>query len=274
MVWSVDTARGSDSLELKLNHEVPVKGDVSQICTFGENLVMVTSSSGSASLYQLPHKQLEELNTWPHLHQYSCTDVVHNATDNSLLTCGQDGFVNKIPLDHLSNPIKSKSLTQCSLECIDILSPNEAICGTESGHIKVFDDRKGEAVLSLQGVQQSIITCIQRNPSIGHILATGNDSGHLSLWDLRNASSLLMHISAHDALITELQYKQNENNIVMTSSFDGQLLKWNLTPTCQLTSVESVMGREGGPSINSFHVNSKDQVVFGADNEVLYFGQL
>lgn len=108
----------------------------------------------------------------------------------------------------------------------DFRSVNCCMCvavGNSAGHLKVVDCRKGDVVMSLPNTL-SQITVVRRNPSNGHLVASGNDMGNVCLFDLRNTGSVLIQFSAHDSLLTELQYKQSENNVILSSSLDGQLL--------------------------------------------------
>ncbi|RWS01978.1 hypothetical protein B4U79_18531 [Dinothrombium tinctorium] len=275
MLWSLETSSVDESVDICLRHELPFRGDVTQIIAF-DNLAFVTSNVGTGNLYRFsePSGKLIEMQKWDNLDAYGCTDAVYAPSLNSVIICGKEGAIRIVDINSLNNePKKSKILSQTSLECIEFLSQNEVIVGNESGHLKVLDLRTNDVSMSL-GYSLCIVSCVKKNPSNNHIIASGNDVGVVSLWDLRNNASHLLHISAHSSLISELHYKENENNTIITSSYDGQLLKWILSPSSQFKKVDSIMGKDGDSPINSFHININNDLIFSTDNEALYFGQL
>ncbi|RWS31264.1 hypothetical protein B4U80_13175 [Leptotrombidium deliense] len=274
ILGSVDSAI-DDTVDISFKHELPIRGDVTRVITFNDILSLVTSNAGDARLYQINETgdKLSEIKVWYKLDEFGCMDAVHISPSTAVI-CGKEGIIKSVDVVKTdSDPQSSKVISQTSLECIEQLSPNEVIVGNESGLLKVIDLRTSDSTMSL-GYNLSIITCVKRNPSNRHIIASGNDSGVLSLWDLRSNASHLLHVAAHNALISELQYKENDNNTIITSSNDGQLLKWTLTPSSQFEKVDAIMGKEGDPAVNSFHINMNNDIIFSTDNEVLYFGQM
>jgi len=271
-IWC-NTQSNYDSIQLKTQSEVSVGSDVTQINQINGNTVAISLSNGEVLCLTFTSNNLQLRHKWDSVDSESCNDLVFNRYSDELITCGDDGRIGRINVDNISNVIKSKCLTQNSLESIDLISANEVICGTSSGHLKLYDIRKEEVVLSMAN-EQSVISCVKRNPHVSHMISCGNDVGVLSLWDMRNNGKQLMRVSGHSALISELNYKSNEPNILITSSYDGQLLRWNISSASQLVSVDAIMGREGSSPINSFDVNSSDGIIFSADNEVLYLGRL
>lgn len=272
-IWS-NSQSNYESIQLKSESQVSVGSDVTQINPItNSKSVAISLSNGDVLCFTYFPNGLKLSHKWGSVHSNCCKDSVLNRFTNEVITCGEDGVICVLNIENVSKVVKSKCLTQNSLESIDLLSANEVICGTSSGHLKVYDIRKQEVVLSMAN-EQSVMSCVKRNPHISHMVSCGNDVGVLSLWDMRNTGKQLMQVSGHSSLISELNYKSNEPNILITSSYDGQLLRWNISSSSQLVSVDAIMGRDGGSPINSFDINSSDGIIFSADNEVLYLGRL
>ena len=262
-----------DILQLKDHHQLNVNGDVTQITPINDKRAIVCLSTGDIILVNINNFQLSLAHQWKNIHKETCTDAVWDNLNHKVISCGQDGVVSVIDIEKMRNVIQHNITQHNTLECLDVVSTNEIICGTSSGHLKVFDLRKKESSLTL-GNSPSIITCLKRNPNCHYIISYGNDRGLLGLWDLRNNGKHLMEVSTHKSYVSELQYLKNQSNILMSSSFDGQLLKWNISPESQLTSVEAIAITETNSPINSFDVNFHNEYIFSSDNEVLYFKRL
>ena len=270
-VWS-QSQSNDDANQMKSQTEVHVTGDVNQINVIEDNCV-ASLSSGQINLFAYSGDVLRLKYKWNSIDGFSANDSTVNPQTNEVIACGDNGVIRVLNLDSYTSEKRSKCLTQNSLKCIDLVSTKEVICGTSSGHLKLYDIRSGSVVLSMAN-ELSIITCVKTNPNISHMISCGNDIGVLSLWDLRNSGQQLLQMSGHSALISELAYKHNEANIILTSSYDGSLFRWNISASSQLESVDAIMERDSGSPINSFDVNSFDEIIFSSDNEVLNLGHL
>ncbi|UXI15892.1 zinc finger protein castor 1-like [Sarcoptes scabiei] len=209
------------------------------------------------------------------IHEWS-VDAGHHSTallvntSTELISSGLDGRL--LIFDINSKKInKTPSITSNSVHCLDNISENEIVCGTTSGHVKLFDKRSQKVEMSIVN-ETSIITSIKRNSHLPHIIACGNDLGFLYLWDLRNSLHRPMQpVSGHTASISGLKYMENEPNFIITSSLDGQLIKWNITNEFEIVSVDSLIDKRNKFPINCFDINQySNQILFADDNEVLY----
>lgn len=304
-VWSTNTERLAaanipldDNLKLHKTHEVSVGGaNITQVVSI-DNLIAVDDSSnldavvvglssGDLALFRLEDLRLELVYRWPKVHSNSTLDCIYHPSLERLISCGEDGILSIVDLRQADQVSRSDCISQHSLECIDIISNNEVICGTSSGHLKLVDlrEKKGKkkqknsseatsAITMTLANPQSIVTAVRRNLSISHVVSCANDSGLLAFWDLRNGAKQLMQIAAHNALVSEMHYVQSSPNILLTSSYDGQIFRWNVSPSSQLISVDSVLGKHAKSPINSFDISSSDEIIISADNEVLYYGHL
>lgn len=274
VVWVVE---GSDeSYELKVQQEKAIAGDVTRINDFGGKFMAVTTTAGSVLVYALPENELELVGGHANLHNGSCSDV-GSVEIEELVTSGEDGKLNFINTDD-SVVKQSIQVSETALECLDVLSSHQIICGNQVGHLKVIDSRKKSgSALSLASNDVSGISavlCVKRNPSNAHIVASGNDEGRLCLWDLRKTSSLLIQLEAHQSFITDMYYEEKDAHSLLTSSDDGQLLQWNIQPNMEFENCNPVLGDAGASPISCFHLNSDREIVCGADNETITIGRL
>lgn len=270
-LWT-QSQSSDDSTQMKSESQLHVTGDVNQINVF-EDKCVVSLSSGQIDLMANANDKLRLEHKWWPIDPFSANDSVVSPQTHEVIACGDNGVIRVLNLDDYSSEKKSKCLTQNCLKTIDLVSPKEVICGTSSGHLKLYDIRSDSVVLSMAN-ELSIITCVKTNPNISHMISCGNDLGVLSLWDLRNSGQQLLQMAGHSALISELTYKANEPNVLLTSSYDGSLFRWNISATSQLGSVDAIMERDSGSPINSFDVNFFDEIIFSSDNEVLNLGHL
>lgn len=255
-----------DGLEYSLN------SDVISIVPYDKRSVIVSLHNGDLLwLNYFRDKGLHLVKRWSgnkDLVGHQSSGLLINS-HNELVSCGLDGKL--IFFDMKTRSItRSNTLTANSLHCLDKISSNEIICGTTSGHVKLFDKRSQKSELSLAN-EMAIITAVKRNSHIPHIVACANDIGLLYIWDLRNGGQRLMQpASAHMGSINCLQYAHNQPNLIFTSSFDGQLIKWNISNDCEIHSVEAIIDKNNTHPINCFDLNPHNQIVFADDNEVLY----
>lgn len=199
---------------------------------------------------------------------------------HEVISCGLDGQLRYIDLQQSSaagsRPAVTRSvrMTANSLHCIDKISPNEVIVGTTSGHLKLFDKRDGpgDKASLLVANDFAVITAVQRNSHLPHIVAAGNDHGLLYLWDLRQGGQRPMAPSAaHSAAITAIRYSATAPNLLFTGSLDGQLIRWNIGNDFELCSVEAIVDKSNPYPITALDIDAAtSQLVFADDNEVLY----
>ncbi|KAH9412469.1 Nucleoporin Nup43 [Dermatophagoides pteronyssinus] len=261
--------RSAGIVQMKNIHK-SVDADVIALANYDKRSSFYSLSNGQISLIQYDRESgFQSIHDWFNedirLHQ-STAIVVNNSSE--LISCGLDGRL--MFFDILSRMTsKSRPLTMNSLHCMDKISDNEFICGTTSGHLKIFDHRTENVELNLAN-ELSIITAVKRNIHNPHIVACGNDLGLLNIWDLRNTGHRPMQpVSVHAAEINCLKYIANERNTIMTSGLDGQLIKWNISNDFEIDTVEAIVDKNNTYPINCFDIN-ENQIVFADDNEVLY----
>ncbi|XP_054160122.1 nucleoporin Nup43-like [Oppia nitens] len=283
-VWtSVQTggsSGGDVNVELKCETDATVGADVRQINLLSNTSAAVSLANGQIVYFTYAPNQLTRRHCWEPSdldidQEIAATnDSVVNRKTGELIACGDNGRLRIIRLDQLSPETRSPCLTtHNSLKSVDLMSNSEIVCGTSAGHLKLYDQRSQAVTLSMAN-QMSVITSVKRNPNNPHMIACGNDVGVMSIWDVRNGGQQVIQMSGHTSYITELAYKSNEPNVLLTSSLDGSLLRWNMSADTKLASVDAIVGRDAGSAITSFDVNSLDEIVFSADNEVLYLGHL
>jgi WD40 repeat protein len=270
-VYSVDSSNPS-AVEFVARHQVGVRGDVTQICTFQQDHVAAVTTTGQLSLYSLPEHQLLKQHELIVGNKTVVNDVAYSDFTKELITCDGDGNVDifNVESGSLNTGI---NLSQTSLECVDVMSGHQVILGNSAGHLKVLDTRQRSPSMSLPGTLSAVLS-VRRNPSNNHVVASGNAKGQVCLWDLRQTTSLLLQLDAHTSSITDMYYDQKDGSAFYSSANDGQLLKWNIEANMTLQQVDCICGKPNGPPISSFDINYDNDLIFTADNETLGFGQL
>lgn len=253
------------------NLEYPLTSDVISIVPYDKRSIIASLSSGDLLWLNYSRKDgFQLVNKWignKDLNDHESSGLLINGSE--LISCGLDGKLIFFEMN-TKKCIKSNNLTSNSLHCLDKITSNEIICGTTSGHLKLFDKRTNKVEMNLTN-ELAVITKVKRNSHIPHIVACGNDIGLLYIWDLRNGGQRLMQpASAHHGAINCLQYEQNQPNLIFTSSFDGQLIKWDISNECEINSVEAIIDKNNTHPINCFDINFCKEIVFADDNEVLY----
>ena len=174
---------------------------------------------GTVTLHELMaernnQKSLRIISQTNRLHSnYRCNDMLFCAQTNSVITCGNDGAISSFNIEH-PKKVNSKQVSECSLKCMDIISPNEIICGTLNGCLKHYDLRIHDCIGTFANPSLSTLMALQRNPNVNHLATGGNDQGSIIIYDLRNQNSALAEISAHSAAITNVRYRPKDSNIL------------------------------------------------------------
>lgn len=245
-----------------------------------------TLIDGTVQLHELVtepnnRKFLKLISSTSKLHgAYRCNDMLFCAQTNSVITCGNDGALSSFNIDH-PQKFTSKQVSQSSLKCMDLVTPNEVICGTLNGCLKHYDLRSYDCIGSYANQTLSTLMCLQRNPNVNHLATGGNDEGSIIIFDLRNPNAALAQISAHSGAITHVRYRPRDSYVLYSSSCDGELFRWNLHAEFGFTQanhipkkVESIGCTSDPMSITSFDVNHLGDLVYTADHGALFYHKL
>lgn len=248
----------------------------------GEDVVEIISFEGNSLLVGLANDDI----VWLKYSSIDGFELVHKWTSNEekslsqhemsgllksenkdLVTFGLDGKLNFFDLT-TKKLVQSSTITSNSIHCADNISPTQIVCGTTSGHLKVYDTRSQQVEINMVD-QLSAITAVC--PYVSSVISCGNQFGSLSLWDIRNPNHRPMQpAQAHFEAITCLRSSSKLSDSLFTSSIDGQLIKWGITNNFEINSVEPIIDKNNTFPINCFDVNADNQLVFADDNEVLY----
>lgn len=243
-----------------------------------------TLVNGTVQLHELvtepnSSKFLKPISSTSNLHgNYRCNDMLFCAQTNSVITCGNDGALSRFNIEQ-PRKITSKQVSQSSLKCMDLVNPNEVICGTLNGCLKQYDLRSYECIGSYANQTLSTLICLQRNPNVNHLATGGNDEGSIIIFDLRNKNTALAQISAHSGAITQVRYRPRDPYVLYSSSCDGELFRWNLQAEFTTANhipkkVESIGCISDPMSITSFDVNHIGDLVYTADHGAIYYHKL
>lgn len=253
----------------------PVEHDVRKVRLLG-NLAFVALNNGSVILLELINMtdnlwRLSPLSRTNNMHgTYKCNDMLFCAQTNSVITCGNDGAIAEFELEH-HDRFLSRKVSDSSLKCMDKINPNQVVCGTLNGALKLIDRRVGECVENFSNQTLSSVTCIQRNPYVEHLVIGGNDQGSIMLYDLRNLGSIMSQISAHSAAITDIKYRPRETDTFYSSSCVGELFKWNTSANQISKRVEAIGCLSDSLSITSFDVNYLGDLIYTTDHGAIFY---
>lgn len=282
-IWQfIDSPGAYDQLPIA---EVASEDTATSVCKVNliGNIAFVAQVNGTVTLFELVNEQntrksLKLISETKNLHaQYRCNDMLFCAQTNSVITCGNDGALSSFNIEH-PKKVNCKQVSDSSLKCMDMITPNEVICGTVSGCLKHFDLRVHKCVGVFANRSLSTLICLQRNPNVNHLATGGNDQGSIIIYDLRNQNSALAQISAHSAAITNVRYRPRDANILYSSSCDGELFRWNLntefSPNQIPRKVESIGCTSDPLSINSFDVNNLGDMIYTTDHGAIFYHKL
>lgn len=282
-IWQfVDTPGSYDQLPITevASHKLP--RSAARVHLIG-NVAFTALTNGTVLLHELvatmdEQKDMQLLSETSNLHSnYRCNDMLFCAQTNSVYTCGNDGCVASFNIEH-PNKTKSQQVSDSSLKCMDLITPNEVICGTVSGTLKHFDFRVNSCIGTFANQNLSSLLCLQRNPNVNHLATGGNDQGSIIMYDLRSLNSAVAQISAHGAAITAVKYRPRDDNILYSSSCDGEIFRWNLST--EFTSiqmprkVESVGSTSEPLSITTFDINHLGDLIYAADHGAIFYHKL
>ncbi|XP_068698989.1 nucleoporin Nup43-like [Montipora foliosa] len=256
-VWKVEETNGDSAAahavtnEPKLLSEINFIGDVTDIECIDSGRILVSSSTGSISLFsynannQIMRPQIE----WSaiHLvrgHQCPCTSLAANSISSDFVSAGEDGRINVLKLDH-RHPVRTiESADSTTINDITFTNSNEIAAVTFGGQMKVWDlrqpnDKPGRTML-LSGDRVSLL-CLDKHPTQPHLLAAGGQDGVLSIWDMRQELYPVTLLEAHNAEIWEVRFHPFSPDNLFTCSEDGSLWHWDGTSV----AVQSVTGIPG-----------------------------
>lgn len=275
-IWKfLDSPGTYDQLPIAEMVSVEVERPVCKVKLLG-NLAFVALTSGTVILYELAthessHKELVFLSRTSNLHpNYKCNDLLFCPQTNSVITCGNDGAVSEFNVEH-NEKVVSRKVSDTPLKCMDKIDPNQIICGSLNGNLKMIDRRIMECVENFSNQTLSSITCVQRNPYVNHLVIGGNDQGSIMLYDLRNQGSIMSQMSAHSAAITDIRYRPRETDTFYSSSCVGELFKWNTSANQISKRVEAIGCLSDLLTITSFDVNYLGDLIYTTDHGAIFY---
>lgn len=243
------------------------------------SIAFAALTNGTVLLYELVtesnnRKFLNQLSKAQNLHPgYRCNDMLFCAQTNSVITCGNDGRISSF---NIENPrkVQQGQASMTSLKCMDMISPNEVICGTLNGSLIHIDLRTYTCISTFASQSLSSLLCVHRNPNVNHSAIGGDDQGSIMVYDLRNQSSVFS-LSAHSAAVTTVKYRPRDPNVLYSSSCSGELFRWNLNSDFSANQmpkrVESIGCVGDALAINSFDINHLGDLIYTTDHGAIYY---
>ncbi|KAJ7394396.1 Nucleoporin Nup43 [Desmophyllum pertusum] len=242
-IWKVEEPIGDSAAafnvtnEPKLLCETNYTGDVTDIECIDSGRILVSSSTGSVSLfhYSSKHQSIRLEHEWSTLHHIgsrgcSCTCLSTNSSSAEVVSAGEDGQINVLQLDQ-RHPVRTiDSADSTTINNITFTKSHEVAAVTFGGQLKVWDlrqpsDKPGRTML-LSGDRVSLL-CVDKHPTQPHLLAAGGQDGVLSIWDMRQELYPVTLLEAHAAEIWEVRFHPLSPDNLFTCSEDGSLWHWD-----------------------------------------------
>jgi len=308
-LWKCN-AEGADSSDGEPTSvaSVPVTGDVTGLTWLNPDQFLVSSSSGSLSLYRSSHSSSSSHSLllgldWPLLHSAGgggCSAVASHG--DNVVTVGEDGRMNLVNARQRPTVRVWENADSCSITDVTFTKASEVVSSNMRGQLKLWDLRSNQQQPSntfLLSSHQVAVTCLARHPTQCHILVSGGVDGVLGVWDLRQGKYPVTLLSAHQSPVSEVSFHQDQPDHLFTCSQGGEVWHWNgasikrgtntsllhnnsvtldnLNTTSPWLSTEAVKHKVETHSLvtkQPLPVNSVDvlghSVVFGGDNEAFY----
>ncbi|KAL9969117.1 hypothetical protein ACROYT_G021289 [Oculina patagonica] len=277
-IWKVEEPTGDSAAafnvtnEPKLLCETNYTGDVTDIECVDSGRILVSSSTGSVSLFHFSpkHQSIRPEHEWSTLHHIggrgcSCTCLSTNSSSAEVVSAGEDGQINVLKLDQ-RHPVRTiESADSTTINSIKFTKSHEVAAVTFGGQLKVWDlrqpsDKPGRTML-LSGDRVSLL-CVDKHPTQPHLLAAGGQDGVLSIWDMRQELYPVTLLEAHAAEIWEVKFHPLSPDNLFTCSEDGSLWRWDGTSV----AVQSTTGFPGASKTHFGGISNGAGVGGGYDN--------
>ena len=219
--------------------EVPHCGDVLDMEFINEELLLVSSSTGSLNLFRFHSnsKTIKKFHEWNHLHNFgngakaACTGITVS-DDESIVSVGEDGKINILNLKQRNNIRTLNKQDSCNLNAVKFLTHQEITTVNSTGQLKVWDLREANSHAArtfLLAGDRVPLHCIDKHPTQPHIVATGGQNGMLSVWDMRQDKFPVTLLDAHSADMWEVKFHPTHPDNLFSCSEDCQVWHWDGT---------------------------------------------
>lgn len=213
-------------------------GDVTDLKFAGHQTLLVSSSCGSVQSFSVADdsKKLIPTQKWEDLHHLkmsSCPCTCMSVSGTDVATCGEDGRINVLRLDHRKPVRIIGDADSCSLNAIIHSKTHEVITVNSAGQLKVWDVRQdGNTPVRIFLVtgKKVALHCVDRHPTQPHLVAAGGEDGTLSMWDLRKEHLPVTLFDSHESHVWEVKFHPTNPNNLFTCSDDGSVLHWQTKP--------------------------------------------
>ncbi|CAO3702881.1 unnamed protein product [Rhizopus stolonifer] len=177
--------------------------------------------NGRVQCYQYgleEHKHLWTSKTF----KKSCRDVSFSVDGSKILAVSRDRSIQTLDIE-TGNSISSRELTHdCPINSLLVIDNYMSATGDDQGVIKIWDNRKDEAVMTFSE-HEDYISQMTYSRSKKTLVAVGGD-GYLSTWDIRKPNVVAMSDQIEDELLSIALMKNDKKAVVGTQ--EGILSLW------------------------------------------------
>ncbi|XP_054768862.2 nucleoporin Nup43-like [Lytechinus pictus] len=228
---------GEEEQEPVLLCQMKHDGDVTDIQFVNQDVFLASSSCGSVQAFRCNKAKgdFAPSQKWSGIHHHpadtcSCTCIAVNGTDIS--TCGEDGRINVLRLEH-RQPIRTiDEADSCSINALTHLKQHEVITVNSAGQLKIWDLRQPGSQPTrffIVSGEKVPLHCVDRHPTQPHLVATGGQNGILNIWDMRKEQLPVTLFEVHQSHVWDVKFHPTNPNNLFTCSDDGTVLHWDAT---------------------------------------------
>ncbi|XP_071819443.1 nucleoporin Nup43-like isoform X2 [Apostichopus japonicus] len=273
-----DTSRTSDVRTTRaylepeiVSQEIHI-GDVTDLKFANRNSLLAASSCGTVQSFNVTEdsKKLIPGQKWEgihHLEMSNCPCTCMSVSGTDVATCGEDGRINVLRLDHRKPVRIIDNADSCSLNAIVHSKTNEVITVNSAGQLKVWDvrqDGNSPVRIFLVTGKKVALHCVDRHPVQPHLVAAGGEDGTLTMWDLRKEHLPVTLFDSHESHVWEVKFHPTNPNNLFTCSDDGSVLHWQTKPGIGSSRPSTPLAGFPSSAVSSGH-GLLQQATSGAD---------
>eukprot|EP01080_Neovahlkampfia_damariscottae_P001640 gene1640-12765_t len=188
----------------------------------------IYSASSNGNVYKYCKSKTGEYkvqDSYSNCHNGTTTSI--DFGQSSLITAGEDGYVNIFDSKNVKNKIKADSLP---IHCVRFSgSSTNSKFLTTSSSVKIWDSNQSNTkeIHQLTNFSDSnSILSAQIHPSQPEKVITSGVSGIVSMWDTRKTKAPIFSSKPSNSIIWKIQFIPNQQNKVVMCNEDGELIYW------------------------------------------------
>ncbi|KAJ2772688.1 Protein tssc1 [Coemansia nantahalensis] len=103
-------------------------------------------------------------------------------------------------------------------------------------------DPRSQQTMAVEYAHSGKVRCLDYNPNLPYLLATGGDDGAVRVWDARSPAGALLDIGNHTHWVYSVAFNPNHDQLLLSAGGDGLV---NLESVVSASSAQLVAGMAG-----------------------------